>query len=555
MTEQTDGSAIIPEAATPEIKQHRSFSIVWIVPIVALLIGAWLVYKAVSEKGPTITITFESAEGLEAGKTKIKYKDVELGTVTAIVLADDFSHVTVTAEMAKESKHYLTEKTRFWVVRARVAAGQVTGLGTLFSGAFIGIDPDLEGKSMRHFKGLEKPPMVTGEVAGRQYRLAANRLGSLTPGSPIYFRQIQVGQVADFKLEPNGENVAIDIFVQEPYYQFVRQKTRFWVASGLDVDLTANGLRVDTESVVSLLIGGLAFSAFPHEDGGPEAEEGTHFKLYDTYEAARDDRYIIKRDLVIGIKDSVRGLSVGAPVEFRGLQIGAVTDIDLDSDFENLDFTVWVRIELEPERLHLISPKTEKEAVDRWQRLLDKGFRAQLETGSLLTGQLYVKLDIFEDAPPVKLSFYGDLPVIPSLPSSSQEIMQGVTRFVKKLEQLPLEAIGEDLQNTMAGMDKLVNGPDLRDAVQSLGDILDELKTTTQTLNADTVPRINAALAEMTTVLKDLDGWVSADAPLQGDLRKTLEELAAAGRAISDLADMLERHPEALIQGKGSKDQ
>ena len=207
MTEQTDGSAIIPEAATPEIKQHRSFSIVWIVPIVALLIGAWLVYKAVSEKGPTITITFESAEGLEAGKTKIKYKDVELGTVTAIVLADDFSHVTVTAEMAKESKGYLTEKTRFWVVRARVAAGQVTGLGTLFSGAYIGIDPELEGKSMRHFKGLEKPPMVTGEVAGRQYRLAANRLGSLTPGSPIYFRQIQVGQVVDFKLEPNGENV------------------------------------------------------------------------------------------------------------------------------------------------------------------------------------------------------------------------------------------------------------------------------------------------------------------------------------------------------------
>jgi len=555
MTEQTDGSAIIPEAATPEIKQHRSFSIVWIVPIVALLIGAWLVYKAVSEKGPTITITFESAEGLEAGKTKIKYKDVELGTVTAIVLADDFSHVTVTAEMAKESKHYLTEKTRFWVVRARVAAGQVTGLGTLFSGAFIGIDPDLEGKSMRHFKGLEKPPMVTGEVAGRQYRLAANRLGSLTPGSPIYFRQIQVGQVADFKLEPNGENVAIDIFVQEPYYQFVRQKTRFWVASGLDVDLTANGLRVDTESVVSLLIGGLAFATFPHEDGGPEAEEGAHFKLYDTYEAARDDRYTVKRDMIIEIKDSVRGLSVGAPVEFRGLQIGKVTDIDLDADFENLDFTVPVRIELEPERLHLGSPKDEKDAIDRWQRLLDKGFRAQLETGSLLTGQLYVKLDIFEDAPPAKLSFYGDLPVIPSLPSSSQEIMQGVTRFLKKLDQLPLEAIGKDLQNTMAGVDKLVNGPDLRDAVQSLGGILDELKTTTQTLNADTVPRINTALAEMATVLKNLDGWVSADAPLQGDLRKTLEELAAAGRAISELADMLERHPEALIQGKGSKDE
>jgi paraquat-inducible protein B len=187
--------------------------------------------------------------------------------------------------------------------------------------------------------------------------------------------------------------------------------------------------------------------------------------------------------------------------------------------------------------------------------MVKKGFRAQLKTGNLLTGQLFVDLDFYPDTPPVELSFSNDLPVIPSVPSASQEIMQGVTRFLKKLDQLPLEAIGKDLQNTMAGMDRLVNGPDLRDAVKSLRDILDELKTTTQTLNADTVPRINAALAEMATVLKDLDGWVSADAPLQGDLRKTLEELAAAGRAISDLADMLERHPEALIQGKGSKDQ
>ena len=558
MTEQTDGSAIIPEAATPEIKQHRSFSIVWIVPIVALLIGAWLVYKAVSEKGPTITITFESAEGLEAGKTKIKYKDVELGTVTAIVLADDFSHVTVTAEMAKESSGYLTDKTRFWVVRARVAAGQVTGLGTLFSGAYIGIDPGLEGKSMRHFKGLEKQPMVTGEVAGRQFQLTANRLGSLNPGSPIYFRQIEVGRVVDYELDEKGEKIDVKIFVQAPYHHFVRSNTRFWVASGLDVDLTANGLRIDTESVVSLLIGGLAFASFANEEPGPEAEEETRFKLYDTYENARDDRYTIKNDYIVEFADSVRGLTVAAPVEFRGIQIGEVVDFGLHADFEKLLFTIPVHVRIEPERLISAFAGAQiaegEERIDRIHRMVKKGFRAQLKTGNLLTGQLFVDLDFYPDTPPVELSFSNDLPVIPSVPSASQEIMLGVARFVKKLDQLPLEAIGKDLQNTMAGMEKLVNGPDLRDAVQSLGDILEELKTTTQTLNADTVPRINAALAEMTTVIKDLDGWVSADAPLQGDLRKTLEELAAAGRAISDLADMLERHPEALIQGKGNKD-
>ena len=559
MTMQTDGSAIIPEAATPEIKQHRSFSIVWIVPVVALLIGAWLAYKAISEKGPTITITFESAEGLEAGKTKIKYKDVELGTVTAIVLADDFSHVTLTAEMAKESKNYLTEKTRFWVVRARVAAGQVTGLGTLFSGAYIGIDPVLEGKSMRHFKGLEKQPMVTGEASGRQFQLMANRLGSLNPGSPIYFRQIEVGRVVDYELDDKGENIDVKIFVQAPYHNFVHSNTRFWVASGLDVDLTANGLRVDTESVVSLLIGGLAFANFDNEVPGPEAEEGTRFKLYDTYENARDDRYTIKDDYIVEFADSVRGLNLGAPVEFRGMQIGTVVDFGLKADFDNLVFTIPVRVRIEPERLLSsfvgASIARGEERIDRIHRMVKRGFRAQLKTGNLLTGQLFVDLDFYPDAPPVEPTMLNGLPLIPSVPSASQKIMQGVARFVKKLDQLPLETIGKDLQNTMAGMDKLVNGPDLRQAVKSLGDILDELKTTTQTLNADTVPRINTALAEMATVLKNLDGWVSADAPLQGDLRKTLEELAAAGRAISDLADMLERHPEALIQGKRSKDQ
>jgi paraquat-inducible protein B len=560
MTEHTDGASLASAAAAPEIKQRRSFSIVWIVPVVALLIGAWLVYKAVSEKGPTITITFKSAESLEAGKTKIKYKDVELGTVTAIVLNDDLSHVTVTAELDKGSKRYLTDKTRFWVVRARVAAGQVTGLSTLLSGAYIGIEPGIGGgEAKTHFKGLDKPPMITGEISGRQFNLAATRLGSLNPGSPIYFRQIEVGQVADYQLGPTGENVDVKIFIQTPYHQFVRSNTRFWVASGLDLDLTANGLRIDTESVVSLLIGGLAFANFANEELGPEAEEGTRFKLYDTYENARNDRYTIKNDYIIEFADSVRGLTVGAPVEFRGIQIGEVVDFGLHADFNKLLFTIPVRVRIEPERLVSSFAGAQiakgKEREDRIHRMVQKGFRAQLKTGNLLTGQLFVELDFYPDAPPVELSFMNGLPMVPSVPSSSQEIMQGVARFVKKLDQLPLEAIGKDLQNTMAGMDRLVNGPDLRDAVKSLRDILDELKTTTQTLNADTVPRINTALAEMATVLKDLDGWVSADAPLQGDLRKTLEELAAAGRALSDLADMLERHPEALIQGKGSKDQ
>jgi paraquat-inducible protein B len=559
MTEQTDDSALVSEAATPEIKQHRSFSIVWIVPIVALLIGVWLVYKAVSEKGPTITITFETAEGLEAGKTKVKYKDVEVGTVTSIELDESLGYVKLTVAMEKGSEPFLTEKAQFWVVRARVTAGQVTGLGTLFSGAYLGMIPGTEGKAQKHFKGLEKPPIVTGDMSGKIFNLAASRLGSLNPGSPIYFRQIEVGQVVDYAMDAAGQRVDIEIFIESPYDQFVRRNTRFWVASGLDVDLSANGLRIDTESVVSLMIGGLAFANFANEDPGPESKEGTRYKLYDTFENARDDRYTIKNDYIIEFADSVRGLTVGAPVEFRGLQIGQVVDFGLRADFDKLLFTIPVQVSIEPERLLSSSAGAQiaqgEELKDRIHRMVEKGFRAQLKTGNLLTGQLFVDLDFYPDAPPVELSFMNGLPMVPSVPSTPQQIMQDVARFAKKLEALPLEKIGRDLQQTLAGVDRLVNGPDLRSAVQSLRQVLAELETTTKTLNADTVPQINATLKEMETVVKDLDGWVSADAPLQGDLRQTLQDLAAAGRALSDLADMLDRHPEALIQGKGSKGQ
>jgi paraquat-inducible protein B len=554
MTEKTDTSPQISEAATPVIKQRRTISVVWVVPLVALLIGGWLAYKALTEKGPTITISFQSAEGLEAGKTKIKYKDVEVGKVSAIDLSNDLSHVTVTAEMVPEAKEYLTDKTRFWVVRARVTASQVTGLGTLFSGAYIGVEPGLGGKAQRHFKGLEKEPMVTGETKGRKFTLAGSRLGSLNPGSPVYFRQIEVGQVVDYQLGTDGENVSIEIFVNSPYYHFVRENTRFWLASGLDFNLTANGLRVDTESVVSLLIGGLAFATLSREDPGPEAKPEKTFKLYNTYEKARDDRYTIKRDYIVEFHESVRGLSIGAPVEFKGLQIGVVDDIELLADYEKLRFTIPVQISLEPQRLNL-PVVYGAELKKNIQRMLAKGFRAQLNTGSLLTGQLYIDLKFFEDAPPAELQYYKGLPVIPSVPSNSQEVVQAVTHFAKKLDQLPLEDIGRNLQRTMAGMDRLVNNPDLRNAIQSLRTILADVETTTQSLNADTVPKVNAALAEMETVLKNLDGWVSADAPLQGELRSTLEELRAAARAVSELADLLDRHPEALIQGKGSEKQ
>ena len=254
--------------------RRRQISIVWVVPLVALLIGAWLVYKAISEKGPTITIAFKSAEGLEAGKTKIKYKDVELGQVTEINLSSDLSHVVVTAELVKATENFLTANTRFWVVRARVAAGEVSGLGTIFSGAYIALDPGKTGLPASHFVGLETPPVVTTDLPGRP--LHPEGLNPGLPGyrPPVYYRQIKVGQVVGYKLEEDGRAVTVKIFVNAPFDKFVYKNTRFWNASGLDVAVDASGIRVNTESIVTILIGGIAFDTPANlEPGGPAEPE------------------------------------------------------------------------------------------------------------------------------------------------------------------------------------------------------------------------------------------------------------------------------------------
>ncbi len=539
-------------AATPVIKERRSISIVWLVPLVALVIGGWLAYKAVTEKGPVINVSFQSANGLEAGKTKVKFKDVEVGVVQDIEIYNDLSHVIVKIEMHKGARPYLTEKTSFWVVRARIAAGQVTGLGTLLGGAYIGIEPSTEGVFTEQYVGLEKPPIVTGQTEGRRFTLNAPRLGSLNPGSPIYFRQIQVGQVVDFKLDEEGNNVGVDIFIESPYHRFVRQNSRFWVASGLDLQLSANGLRVDTESIVSLMIGGIAFTTFSEEKQMPEAAERSQFKLYETLDQARDDRYTQKIEFYIEFADSVRGLSIGAPVEFRGFQIGTVTDLELKADFEKLAFSTMVRISIERQRLSL-PEEMEEDQTKRFMRMVDGGLRAQLKTGNLLTGQLFVDFEYRQDTTAAVPGRYKDLLVLPSVPSTSQELMTDVSSFMKKLNRLPLEKIGHDLQSSIAGIDQLVNSTEMRKTVHSLERILAEVQAIATTSNTETLPAFNASLAEIQTLLRNMEGWVSADAPLYDDLRNTLEELAKAARSINELADMLERHPEALIQGKQSE--
>ena len=443
--------------------QKRRISIVWLVPLVALAIGGWLVYKAISEKGPTITITFKSAAGLEAGKTKIKYKDVELGQVDSIELGEDLSQVIVKAELVKQAKNFLSENTRFWVVRARVAAGGVSGLGTLFSGAYIGLDPGKPGKPATHFQGLEVPPVVTADLPGSHFVLRASSLGSLNIGDPVYFRRIEVGQVVSYKLDEDGQAVTIKVFVHDPHHKLVRKNTRFWNASGLDVAIGAEGIRVDTESFVTLMIGGIAFDTPANMEPGEPAEENDVFDLYKNRESISEKTYAQKNRWLLHFDGGVRGLKVGAPVELQGIQIGQVLDVNLEFDVDKEAFSIPVLIETEPDRIKATGKLPEgAEEQKIMDYLVAKGMRAQLKTGSLITGQLLVAIDMHPEAPPAKINWEGRYPELPTVPTAMEEITTSLTQLLKKLEKLPIEQIGSDLRDTVSGAKRLMNSAELQ---------------------------------------------------------------------------------------------
>ncbi len=554
MTDKPEQPIDKPIAAAPVIKQRRSMSIVWLVPLVAVIIGGWLAYKSITERGPLITVTFQNANGLEAGKTKVKFKSVEVGVVETIEIASELDHVSLKIRMNKGATPYLTENTTFWVVRARVTASEVSGLGTLLGGAYIGVEPSQVGAPAQSFVGLEKAPIITSEMKGKRFSLSAPRLGSLNPGSPIYFRQVKVGQVVNFELEKDGNNIGINIFIDAPYDQFVRETTRFWISSGLDLQLTANGLRVDTQSMVSLMIGGIAFSSF-NDESSTAAEAASQYRLYENRDEAEKDRSDSKNEYYIEFFDSVRGLSLGAPVEFRGFQLGNVSDIKLISDFENQQFSTMVRIRITQQDISVPLEYAEKTPEERLDHFIRGGLRAQLKTGNLLSGQLFIDLGYFEDAPTTETKMYNGLAVLPSLPSSSQTLMNDLGKFMKNLSELPLDELSVELKKTMIGIEKLASSPELQTAIKSLNRIIKELDTTIELINTGTIPQVNSTLTEVETLVKEMDNWVSADSVLYDDLRTSLRALSEAARSITELTDMLSRHPEALIQGKKSEGQ
>ncbi len=545
----------LAEISEPVIQtRKRQFSFVWIVPVIAALIGGWLIYKTLSEKGPEVTITFKTAEGLEAGKTKIKYKDVEVGQVTELSLTEDLSKVSVKAQFVKGADPYLTENTRFWVVRARVAAYSVSGLGTLFSGAYIDVDPGMPGKHTLKFEGLEDPPIVNTVDPGRIFTLKADRKGSIEVGAPVYYRQITVGKVIAFNLAPDGTTIFFKVFINAPYHQYVHENSRFWNASGFDMKLDAQGIRIQTESFVSLMVGGITFDMLSnYEYPGPSAQEEATFILYPSREAAEKKEYAEKKLFLLNFDTSVRGLSIGAPVEFRGIQVGEVVDLKLEYDPHKKSFEIPVRIVIEPERLYLKKNSTPQEPDKIIDFLIVKGLHAQLKMGNLVTGQQYVALDFFPNAESKRVVYQGEYPVIPTLPTQIEEIANKASQFITKLDRLPIDQIGNDLKETLKGTRQITNSPEIKQALISLNSAIREIQMLTTALRTGTAPELDSVLKQAKASLASSKAVLESDSPLQYRMRDTLEELSDTSRSLRILLEFLENHPESIITGKGSE--
>ncbi|MBK4738464.1 PqiB family protein [Noviherbaspirillum pedocola] len=525
----------LPEAAVAP-RSRWKLQIIWLIPIVAALIGLWLAVSAILQKGPTIEISFKTAEGLEAGKTKLKYKDVDIGVVESVTLAKDLAGVVATAELMKDFKPHLVKDTRFWVVRPRISGGTVSGLSTLLSGAYIGVDVGRGKEITSRFVGAETPPAVRLDTPGTEFILNAENIGSFDAGVPLFYRQIPVGQVVSYELNRDGKGLRIKVFVNKPYDGFVTANTRFWNASGIKLKVDANGVRLDTQSLASVIIGGIAFDNPISESELPAAMKETSFVLFpDRDEAMKNPESDVLKFVMV-FDQSVRGLTPGAPVDFRGINIGEVTAIRLSVQEGSGRVLTPVEVSLYPQRLRKLANESEERSSEQRRALLDamvaRGMRAQLRAGNLLTGQLYISVDYVPRPPQAAIAWQANPPEFPTAGGNLQEIQALLASIANKIDKMPLEEIGNNLRKSLGAANTLL-----------------------ARLDREVAPEMRETLGDARKALASVDRMMEPNHALQQDARATLREVQRAAGSLRVLADYLERHPEALLRGKSGEGQ
>jgi paraquat-inducible protein B len=552
-----------PHPAATVHARRRHISWIWAIPMVTLLVGGWLAWDTLARRGPLITITFQSAEGLQAGQSHVRHKDVDMGLVQKVALSPDLQRVIVTVRMNRESEPLLTDTARFWVVKPRFFAGSISGLETLLSGAYIELLPGAaSGATERQFIGLEEPPVLQSDVPGTTFLLHAARIGSISLGSPVFYRDFDVGQVLGWDIANMADSVTIHAFVRAPFDHYVHDGSRFWNASGASLELGPKGVQLQLESLRALILGGVAFDTPPAARQTPVSGPNHAFKLYADRDDAEHAAFTERIPFISYFTGSAAGLAPGALVTLRGLQIGEVSSVDLWYDRPSDRVVVAVRFDVEPQRISQLQlPGGGSDLVGTLRLLVRRGLRASLATSNLLTGQKEVALGIQPTAPPTDLSTQGKLLVLPTFDTGGlSDLAQSASAIMTKLNNLPLEEIGRNLNETLSGTNKLANDQQLHKAVATLQETLAEVQALVHRTDTSVEPMLqklpqlaqglDEAVQRLNRLIGSADSGYGGNSTFNRDLDHLMLQLTDTARSVRVLADLLSRHPEALIRGR-----
>ncbi|OUS16369.1 hypothetical protein A9Q88_07660 [Gammaproteobacteria bacterium 50_400_T64] len=523
------------------VSSGRTFSAIWILPLVTLIVGVVIVAHSLLTQGPTITIDFESADGLEVGKTRVRLLNVNVGLVDSVSIKEDLSGVTATIKLDQMTKKLLVDDTRFWIVRARIGAEGVSGLSTILSGAYIEMAPGSEEVKKKAFVGLENPPLTPADAPGLRLSLYSDRAGSVSAGNSILYRGYPVGRVEAMAFDPERGQVRYDIFIDAPYHQLMGSSTRFWDTSGIAMQVSADGLEVEMGSMDTILLGGVAFGSIPGLSSGGPVESGRAYKLYKSYDDILENPYRHGAYYVVSFSQSLRGLVPGAPVEYRGIEIGRVERILLkelaSQGLSEAGRAIPVLIYVEPGRLEI---GDSKQAVDGLRKVIAKGVRANglrafLETGNLLTGKQLISIDYFPDEEPAQLGEFQQYSVIPTIETGIARLEHQVNDFLEKLNALPLE-------QTVVGANKVLGRAD--DTLASLTAAIDSVNRVLASEDTQALPEeFVDTLDDLRTVLDGL----SPNSKMAQSLGSSVGTLNATLKSLDTLIRKLSISPNSLI--------
>ncbi len=532
----------------PAFRAAQRWNVVWVIPIIAVLVGMWMIWQHVRSHGPVVSVSFETADGIIAGKTEVRCRSVRVGFVKSVDLSDDLNSVTVRLQMDPDTRNLLPEGSRFWVVRPRVSGTDISGLGTLLTGAYIELDPGTGQESSLVFEGLESPPATISSIPGLRLRLNADQAASLVAGSPVYYRGFEIGRIEGKSLDPQGRRVVYNAFIREEYSGLIRKNTRFWNTSGIDVTAGVDGFKVRTPSFQSMFSGGVSCAVPGGLEPGELAADGSGFRLYPGENEAMNTPFEPNLRMLLLFDHSVRGLKQGAPVEFRGMPIGRVADISFQYIKGGGDMRVPVLVEIDTRLLLVDRTDRDDESDEAYlNQAVAEGLRASLKTASLITGALYVDLDYYTDIAEDEVALMGELPVMPTISSGLAQLESRLTSILEKIDALPIDELVERF--AVAADETAATVAQAREVFEEMQSASAVLRATLEKPSFQSLPD---DLAQTMENLQTSIGSLGPEGAVQGDILRTLDEMRAALRSMTNLTNSLEEKPNSLIFGRES---